>query len=161
MNLLPVTDTFLIEGVEYHCRPLPADFQSSPERREKNSSWASQFVTYYASTCGHIVSVKADGSARVLKSWDRQADCPRQRVELKIDGKRTKQYVHRLVALTYLTNYGELDADGNARVEVNHITPDVTMNAIRNLEFASQEENDRHYKEHVPAWAEERESARV
>ena len=72
-----------------------------------------------------------------------------------------KQYVHRLVALTFLTNYGELDPEGNARVEVNHIVPDVTLNAIRNLEFVSQQENDRHYREHVPAWTEEREGAHV
>ena len=76
MNLFPVTAVFLVDGVEYYCRELPAQFQTSPEHRKVQGPQRSgQFRTYHASTCGHIVSATPDGTARVLKSYDHSATC--------------------------------------------------------------------------------------
>ena len=89
MNLLPPTVAFLVDDTTYHCRELPAQFQTSPEHRESQGPRrANQFRTYYASTCGHILSATPDGKARVLKTYGSSNDPKRPKLELRVNGKK-------------------------------------------------------------------------
>jgi hypothetical protein len=59
------------------------------------------------------------------------------RVKLRVNGKGVMRYVHRLVALAFIPNPGNLP-------QVNHIDGDKTHNAAENLEWCSAEHNVRH-----------------
>lgn len=59
------------------------------------------------------------------------------RVELWENGKGRKHLVHRLLAETFIPN-----PDG--KPQVNHIDGDKTNNALSNLEWATQSENQKH-----------------
>ena len=157
MNVLPSTAAFVVGDTTYHCRELPAQFQTSPEHRESQGPRrASQFRTYYASTCGHILSATPDGIARVLKTYGSSNDPKRQKIELRVNSKKMKQYVSRLIAFAFLEEHASADASGNPRNEVNHINGDPSDNRIVNLHWTSQEENRAHYVDHMPKWVEER-----
>lgn len=60
-------------------------------------------------------------------------------VSLKIDdtGKFTNKYIHRLVAQSFINNPEE-------KKEVNHIDGDKTNNNIKNLEWVTPSENQKH-----------------
>lgn len=153
MNTLSTTAAFFIDGREYHCRELPAQFQTSPEHRASQATHkANQFRTYYASTCGHVLSATPDGKGRVLKTYPSTNDERRHKLELRVNGKKIKQYVSRLIALTFLDDYGTPDPDGDPRVEANHIDANPMNNAVSNLHWTSQKENRSHYVDHLPRW---------
>lgn len=63
--------------------------------------------------------------------------CGYKKVNIRINGKDMKVYVHRLVALTFIPN-----ADG--RKEVNHIDSNPANNHVSNLEWVSSSENTVH-----------------
>lgn len=65
---------------------------------------------------------------RVLKQFDTGHGY--MRVHVRVDGKRTMKYVHRLVAQTFIENNGNLP-------EVNHKDCDSTNNAVSNLEWCT------------------------
>ena len=158
MNLLPPTVAFLVDDTTYHCRELPAPFQTSPEHRElQGPQRSSQFRTYFASTCGQILSATPDGKARVMKTYGSSGDARRHKIELRVNGKKIKQYVSRLIAFAFLDGHATTDAHGNVRDEVNHINADPSDNRIANLHWTSQEENRSHYTEHLPRWVAEQE----
>lgn len=54
-----------------------------------------------------------------------------------IDGKASKQRVHRLVAAAFISNI-------NNKAEVNHIDEVKTNNHVDNLEWCTRIENERH-----------------
>jgi hypothetical protein len=56
---------------------------------------------------------------------------------LKINGKSTMKYIHRLVAEAYIPN-------PNNKATVNHIDGDKFNNNVVNLEWATQSENNLH-----------------
>ena len=60
-------------------------------------------------------------------------------VSLKIDdtGKFTNKYIHRLVAQSFINNPEE-------KKEVNHIDGDKTNNNVKNLEWVTPSENQKH-----------------
>ena len=158
MNTLSPTVAFEADGTTYHCRELPAQFQTSPEHRASQTAHkANQFRTYYASTCGHVLSATPDGKARVLKTYPSTNDSRRHKIELRVDGKKVKQYVSRLIAFAFLDDYATTDAHGNVRDEVNHINADPSDNRICNLHWTSQLENREHYVDHMPKWVAEQE----
>ena len=74
---------------------------------------------------------------RILKQNDNGSGY--LQVSVKVDGKWTKKYVHRLVAQTFIKNNGNLP-------EVNHKDNDRTNNHVDNLEFCTRSYNMK-YKE--------------
>lgn len=61
-------------------------------------------------------------------------------VFVMIEGKRRKEYIHRLVAKAFLKNPMN-------KKYVNHIDFNKSNNSIENLEWCSVQENQRHYAE--------------
>jgi hypothetical protein len=58
-------------------------------------------------------------------------------VSLFRDGSSCKQYVHRVIALTFIPNPNELP-------EVNHKDGDKLNNAVTNLEWVTRSDNEKH-----------------
>lgn len=69
---------------------------------------------------------------RILKPQDNGTK--HLRVELKQDGRRKREYVHRLVAEAFIPNPGQKPC-------VNHIDNDPTNNDVENLEWCTHQEN--------------------
>ena len=63
-----------------------------------------------------------------------------KRVGLRRCGKRSKYFVHRLVAEAFVSNTNELET-------VNHIDEDKTNNNASNLEWMTRGDNVRYYHE--------------
>ena len=60
-----------------------------------------------------------------------------EKVVLKIDGKSTMKYIHRLVAEAFIPN-------PHNKATVNHIDGNKMNNCVSNLEWATQSENNYH-----------------
>lgn len=60
-----------------------------------------------------------------------------KQIVLTKDGDKKKHYIHRLVALAFISNPDQLP-------EVNHINEDKLDNAVENLEWLSRLDNMRH-----------------
>ena len=60
-----------------------------------------------------------------------------EKVVLKINGKATSKYIHRLVAEAFIPN-------ANNKPTVNHKDGDKMNNNVSNLEWATQSENNYH-----------------
>lgn len=61
-------------------------------------------------------------------------------VQLKFEGRARQEYIHRLMAVTFLDN-------PRSKKEVNHINGIKTDNSISNLEWSTHKENMSHAKE--------------
>ena len=101
--------------------------------------WASVagFEGYEVSTSGRVRSVKF---ARIVyMRGSRNKAAPYRAVTLRATpgAKPVRRYVHRLVALAFLPNAGNLPL-------VNHKDFDVTNNAVSNLEWVSHSGNTDH-----------------
>ena len=60
-----------------------------------------------------------------------------EKVVIRINGKPTAKYIHRLVAETYIPN-------PHNKKTVNHIDGNKTNNTVNNLEWCTQSENNHH-----------------
>lgn len=72
---------------------------------------------------------------RVLKQFDHRNGY--MQVNVRVDGKRTRKYVHRLVAQTFIENNGNLPM-------VNHLDCDRKNNHVENLEFCTASYNQQY-----------------
>jgi hypothetical protein len=90
------------------------------------------FPLYEASTGG---AIRNSQTGRVLKPYPGYGRDGRNylKVSLYRDGIKYCQFVHRLIAFTFL--------------EVNHINRARDQNDIANLEWTSRERNDSHWRE--------------
>ena len=86
-----------------------------------------------------MYSVSTEG--RIRKNSNRKILSPTRKpsgyVQINLltnDGRRKKEYIHRLVALTFLPNYDHLP-------EVNHIDGVRDNNVLENLEWVTHQEN--------------------
>lgn len=84
---------------------------------------------YAITSCGKVWSYK---SKKFLAAW--KVNNRYLAVTLRKDGQKTNCLVHRLVALTYLSNPDNLP-------QVNHKDEDITHNWINNLEWCSASYN--------------------
>lgn len=91
-----------------------------------------RYPEYEASTRGHIYSIK---SGVILKPF--LTNSGYLQVKLWHDGRHVHEYIHRLVAETFLHNY-------NGSLQVNHIDGDKLNNCVDNLEWVTHKENIRH-----------------
>ena len=95
------------------------------------------FPSYVVSTTGVIGSVQDDGSICV-KVPTEDPDGYLKVNLVGLDGNTYTRFVHRLVALTYLTE------DGVSLGEVNHKDGDKTNNDVENLEWSTRSANMQH-----------------
>lgn len=89
-----------------------------------------EYPLYSVSTEGRVIQ---NGSGRMMKPSKK----PNGYMQINLftcDGRRKKEYVHRLVALTFLPNEGRLP-------EVNHIDGKRDNNTVCNLEWVTRREN--------------------
>lgn len=83
---------------------------------------------------GKIISLKHNKKREIKGYIDKYGY---RRVLLYVDGKRTKFFAHRLVALTYIPNPDNLP-------QVNHKDGNKLNNNVENLEWCSAKENIAH-----------------
>lgn len=95
---------------------------------------------YWAGVDGNIYSIKS-GAIKRLKPSDNGIGYLKIRLSTK-EGMKS-HYIHRLIASAWLEN-GEVDAMGNYRNEINHISGDKSNNKLCNLERCSKVENAQH-----------------
>lgn len=95
---------------------------------------------YWAGVDGNIYSIKS-GALKRLKPSDNGIGYLKIRLSTK-EGMKS-HYIHRLIASAWLEN-GEVDAMGNCRNEINHISGDKSNNKLCNLERCSKVENAQH-----------------
>lgn len=87
---------------------------------------------YKASNLGNIYSIKNNQKLKTNISQNGY-----ERLNLYSDGKRIKEYVHRLVAEAFLENKDNKEF-------VNHIDENKLNNNINNLEWTTNSENQLH-----------------
>jgi hypothetical protein len=95
---------------------------------------------YEASNMGRIKSLnyRNTGKEQVLKPMHRNCD-KYLRICLCRKGKRTYEYLHRLIALVFIPNPHSLP-------EVNHIDTNPRNCKVSNLEWCTHEQNTNHWK---------------
>lgn len=89
-----------------------------------------EYPSYSVSTTGRVMK----NSTRKIMTPSKKPNGYMQINLFTGDGRRKKEYVHRLVALTFLPNNRRLP-------EVNHIDGVRDNNTLSNLEWVSREEN--------------------
>lgn len=90
------------------------------------------YDNYLISSCGTVKNIK---TSRILKQQDNGKGY--KLVDLCKDGKATKKYIHRLVALAFICN-------PNGYKEVNHIDENKSNNHVSNLEWCTHAYNMRY-----------------
>lgn len=73
------------------------------------------------------------------------------KVKLSKNGNSEKFFVHRLVMLTFAP------VENAKTLQVNHIDGNPLNNTLENLEWVTEEENHKHYKEKIIPWRREKE----
>lgn len=128
--------------------------QNVNEFKVDNNSWFFTFegievkvmripeFDYWAGVDGNIYSLKGKKIRRLspCNSGDGYL-----KVRLSKDKEMHPKYLHRLVAMAWLEDAG-VDADGNQRIEINHIDGEKRNNKFCNLEWCSKSENAYHLK---------------
>lgn len=84
---------------------------------------------YFITSCGRVWSYKSNKFLSPVKVGRGYLA-----VNMSENGKHTKNYIHRLVAETYLDNPNNYDT-------VDHIDNDKTNNCVNNLQWMSREDN--------------------
>lgn len=89
---------------------------------------------YQVSNLGNVRSLnyRRSGKTKLLKQG---TDNGYKRVELSKNGKKKKYWVHRLVAIAFISN-------PNNYKEVNHKDEDKSNNNVNNLEWCTREYNN-------------------
>ena len=89
---------------------------------------------YQISNCGRVKSFKCERT-HIMKPAN--SGNGYLIVDFKKDGKRTRKFIHRLVALAFIENVGD-------KSDVNHIDGNKQNNRVENLEWATRSENVLH-----------------
>lgn len=89
-----------------------------------------EYPSYSVSTTGNI---RKNSNGKILKA-SRKPNGYMQINLFTCDGRRKKEYIHRLIALTFIEN-------PNKFPEVNHIDGVRDNNQVSNLEWVSHKEN--------------------
>lgn len=87
---------------------------------------------YYVSEDGQVFSGKR-GAFRQLKSWANEHG--HRKLRLSVGGEGVTEYVHRLVAITFIGPPPEIHH------EIRHLDGDPTNNAVWNLAWGTHKEN--------------------
>lgn len=128
--------------------------QKVDEFKVKNNAWCFTYegtevmvmkipaTDYWAGVDGNIYSLKQNKIRRLSPSNNGNNYL---KVGLSVDSKMHAEYVHRLVAESWLED-GGIDFMGNVRNEVNHIDGEKENNKLCNLEWCSKAENAKHLK---------------
>ena len=95
---------------------------------------------YKVSNMGNVMSYKYS-SPRLMRPTANS--CGYLQVPLHKKGKLKRMYVHRLVAMLFVSGFAE-------DKEVNHKDYDKTNNTYTNLEWVTKSENHKHIIEHMP-----------
>lgn len=88
---------------------------------------------------GNIFSIKANKFISPFFSKGRKGENKYLRIQLRKDGKCKKYFVHRLVALLFISNN-----KSNEKIMVNHKDGNKTNNHFSNLEWVTPSENNIH-----------------
>ena len=92
------------------------------------------FCGYLVSSCGSIYNKKG----KKKYTWLNQGrESVYERVQLWICGSKKNYYVHRLVAMCFMSDFNE-------SLVVNHIDGNSLNNQLSNLEMCTQSENVKH-----------------
>lgn len=94
------------------------------------------FESYEVSNFGRVRHIKKDGSIQMLQPYDTDAR-GYKKITMLHNGRRTQQYVHRLVAKAFVAGYKE-------GLTVNHIDERKGNNHFVNLEWLTIGENVRY-----------------
>ena len=95
---------------------------------------------YKISSLGRVWSEK---TKKFIKSHNASSTDQHQKVQLTHNGKSKKFFVHRLVMLTFSP------IENPELFQVNHIDGNPLNNTLGNLEWVTERENHRHYKEKI------------
>lgn len=120
-NIIEDLVVIIIGDAVYYCRAIPG------------------FDGYFATACGHVISKKRK-QPKVLVAHFTNKKSPYLRLSLK--GR--KEYLHVVIALTFLAASEVPCPNGGIRNEVNHIDGNPSNNDIDNLEIVSRSENAKH-----------------
>ncbi len=94
------------------------------------------FKGYYVTTCGRIFSVKS----KTIKELNRRVNgAGYQTTTLYAGAKQYTIFVHKVVAITYLTK-----PLGDAYNQINHVNGNKVCNAVPNLEWCTAKQNSIH-----------------
>ena len=130
-EVLTVADT------DYVCRPIPSELHNN------------NHCEYFTSACGKVITrYRKSGKCRVLHASLKPNAAGEIREYVRLNSNRT-HYVHRLVAMSWLKGWGEIDRYGGVRNVVNHVSTQTHgegANAVRNLEVTSKEGNADHWR---------------
>lgn len=94
------------------------------------------FESYEVSNFGRVRHIMQDGTIKMLQPYDTDAR-GYKKITLWNDGRKSQQYVHRLVAKAFVEGYKE-------GLTVNHIDESKGNNHFMNLEWLTIGENVRY-----------------
>jgi hypothetical protein len=119
--------------------PLLADI------RGKDNLVSGNFVyieNHYISNKGNIIVFRSGEVIKMSKQLDKDGY---EQIHLPYKGRQLKRRVHRLVGFAFIEGFEEVDADGNLKIEINHIVPIKDLNNVENLEWCSHPHNMKAY----------------